>query len=93
LIIVAVSVFGLVAELHARTSGVFRYLLGMPVAMLFGVTVGALNWKLEDALNNRTRDSSFRTQGAIFLGLLGLQSFWIIAALIGGFELGSLLAG
>jgi len=81
-----------VIEIKHSGGGIFRYLIVAPVALVLGVLIASLDWKLGKAVWLRCQRCSNRAQNRAAMALFGLQLLWIVLGAISGFKLATFVA-
>jgi hypothetical protein len=81
-----------VAEIKHSGGGIFRYLIVTPLALVVGVLIVSLDWKLGRAVWLRYQQYSTRAQNRAAMALFTLQLLWIVLGAISGFKLATLVA-
>jgi hypothetical protein len=86
-IILCMPVTGAVTEIKHAGGGVFRYLIVAPIALLFGVLIASLDWKLGKAVWLRCQRYSHRAQNAAAAARCGLELLWVVLGAGSGLKL------
>jgi len=81
-----------VTEIKHSGGGILRYLIVAPVALVLGVLIVTLDWKLGRALWLRCQRYFNTAQNRAAVALLGLQLLWILVGAISGFRLATFVA-
>ena len=81
-----------VIQMEKSGGGIIRYLIVVPVALVLGVLIASLDWKLGKAVWLRCQQYSNRAQKGVGKALFCLQLLWIILGTILGFKLATFVA-
>lgn len=91
-IVFCMPVTAAVPEIKHAGGGVFRYLIAASIALLFGVLIASLDWKLGKAAWLRCQRCSSRAQNAANIALFGLDLLWIALGAFSGLKLATFVA-
>lgn len=81
-----------VIQIEHSGGGIFRYLIVTALALLLGLLIASLDWKLGKALWLRCQQYSDRAQNKVAMALLCMQLLCIVVGTILGFRLASFVA-
>lgn len=81
-----------VIQIEHSGGGILRYLIVIPLALLLGLLIASLDWKLGKALWLRCQRYSDRAQNKVAMALFCMQLLWIVLGTILGFRLATFVA-
>jgi len=91
-IVFFMPVAAVTSELERAGSGMLRYLIAVPLALVLGALIVSLDWTIGKAVWLRSQRSSERAQNAVAIGLLAAELLWIIVGTVSGFKLAAFVA-
>jgi hypothetical protein len=80
-----------VAELRSKGVGALGYVLAIPSALILGIVIVSVEWKLGRTIWLRFEKYSKKVQNFVGAALCVVQLFWIFVGTAGGFKLGALV--
>ena len=80
-----------VSKAETLGGGPLSYLLVVPVSICIGILIVAASWVVGKFLWMKSESFSSRGRSAVAAGIFGLDVFWIVIALVSGYELASFI--
>ena len=81
-----------VTELKHSGAGTLRYLVAVPSALVLGVVIVWLDWKLGKAMWLGCQRYSKQAQNAVAMALFAVELLWIVVGGLSGFKLAAFVA-
>jgi hypothetical protein len=79
------------SEIRSAGGGVFRYLLGLLVALALACVFVVVNWKTMNFISRRAKGRSERTENLVGVMMLAAEFAWGILSFVLGFAFAAAL--
>jgi hypothetical protein len=83
-IVFFMPIYATVAGVKQSGGGALRFLVAVPSALVLGILIVFVDWRLGKALWLRSRQYSEKVQSVVSVALFAFEAIWIFLGLVSG---------